>query len=324
MSGGRISHSLRQRWLFLAVGNLALLAFIAIMLRDAGSFGQALARAGPNVAPIVLAALGMTGLVYCGAIDLSVGSIVAVAGSVFAILVHREAPAGIAFAACLATGLGLSLLNGAIVRVLGIPAIIVTLAGLPFYRGAALILSEAAIPHFSGNLSIYEEAYHVPGRGGAGWILFSVLLAALVWEACAKTPRRWLALGCSEEACRLLGIKPGGVLLSAYFVSGLFLGLASLIHVTRVQSIEPARMALGFELEVIGAVVLGGTNIFGGEGSYLGTVLGAFFLYLIAEALIYAGVSPYYQEVVTGGVILSVIGINCALGRPRKLIEELQ
>ena len=82
-------------------------------------------------------------------------------------------------------------------------------------------------------------------------------------------------------------------------------------------------MALGFELQVIGAVVLGGTNIFGGEGSYAGTVLGAFFLYFTAEVLIYAGVSPYFQEVIVGAVIIVVIGLDCGWHRRQKRLEEL-
>ena len=82
-------------------------------------------------------------------------------------------------------------------------------------------------------------------------------------------------------------------------------------------------MALGFELQVIAAVILGGTNIFGGEGSYLGTLLGAFFLYFVAQLLVYAGASAYLQEAITGGIILVIIGMDCALHRPRKLMEEL-
>jgi len=81
-------------------------------------------------------------------------------------------------------------------------------------------------------------------------------------------------------------------------------------------------MALGFELQVIGAVVLGGTNIFGGEGSFLGTVLGAFFLYFISQVLTYSGASPYSQDAITGAVIVLVIGLDCALHRRRKLLED--
>jgi ribose/xylose/arabinose/galactoside ABC-type transport system permease subunit len=82
-------------------------------------------------------------------------------------------------------------------------------------------------------------------------------------------------------------------------------------------------MALGFELQVIAAVILGGTNIFGGEGSYLGTLLGALFLYLVSQVLIYAGANAYLQDAITGAIILLIIGIDCALHRPAKLVEEL-
>jgi hypothetical protein len=81
---------------------------------------------------------------------------------------------------------------------------------------------------------------------------------------------------------------------------------------------------LGFEFNVIAAVVLGGTSIFGGEGSYVGTALGALFLYLIGPAMLYAGVNEYWRTAVQGGAILAVISIDCALNRKRKLIEELR
>jgi ribose/xylose/arabinose/galactoside ABC-type transport system permease subunit len=161
------------------------------------------------------------------------------------------------------------------------------------------------------------------GKVYAGPILLGILAAALAWEAFAQTPRRWLARGSSEEACTLAGLNPRRILTTAFAVSGFFLGVASLIYVTRVQAIEPARIALGFELQVIGAVVLGGTNIFGGEGSYVGTVLGAFFLYFISQVLTYAGASPYAQDAIAGAVIVVVIGLDCALHRRRKLLEEL-
>jgi ribose/xylose/arabinose/galactoside ABC-type transport system permease subunit len=90
-----------------------------------------------------------------------------------------------------------------------------------------------------------------------------------------------------------------------------------------VQAVETARMALGFELQVVAAVILGGTNIFGGEGSYLGTLLGAVFLYLIAQLLVYAGANAYLQDAISGAIILAVIGVDCALHRRAKYMEEL-
>jgi ribose/xylose/arabinose/galactoside ABC-type transport system permease subunit len=323
MKQGPYSRFLVQRLVFLFVGNLLLLLAIRLLLRAGGSFADVLKRCGPDVAPVILAGLGMTGIIFTGAIDLSIGSVIVVAGTVFGILVQSGFGPPVCFGASLIASWSLSMLNGLLVRSLKIPAIIITLAGLTFYRGAALILAEISIPNFGGNISIPDEAFHSPGKLYAGRILFVALAAALLWEAFAKTPRRWLALGSSEEACRLLGLAPGRILQSAFFASGIFLGLAALIFVTRVQYIEPARLALSFELQVIGAVVLGGTNIFGGEGSFAGTALGAFFLYFTSQVLTYAEVNPYFQEAVTGAIIIGVIGLDCALHRRRKLLEEL-
>ncbi len=323
MSHGRLSPFLRQRLLFLLAGNVVLLVAIAVAMKQGGSFTEVLARCGPNVAPVVLAGLGMTGIIFTGAIDLSIASIIVVAGTVFGILVHHQFPALPCFAACALTAFGLSSFNGWLVRRLRIPAIIITLAGLACYRGVALILADVAIPSFGGSLSVQAESYHSPGKLYAGWILLGTIVAALTWEWFAATPRRWLALGSSEEACRLMGLNPKTIAQSAFSIGGVFLGLAALVYVTQLQFIEPARMALGFELQVIGAVILGGTNIFGGEGSYGGTALGALLLYFTSQWMTYAGISPYFQETITGAIIIGVIGLDCALHRRRKLLEEL-
>lgn len=320
----RWSRPLLYRLAFLSGGNLVLLGAIFIYLKEGASFRQVLLKSGPDIAPTILSGLGMTGIIFAGSIDLSVGAIIAVAGTVFGILARSGVSPILSYAACFSTAWCLSMLNGYLVRFLKVPAIILTLAGRTFYRGLALIVADLGIPRFSGYISVQSDAYHGPGKFYAGWILLLALLFALAWEAFAATPRRWLALGNSEEACRLQGLRPARILQSAFFAGGIFLGLAALIEVSRIQAIEPARIADGFELPVIGAVVLGGTNIFGGEGSYLGTVLGAFFLYLAEQLLIYAEVSAYSQKVILGGAILGVIGLDCLLHRRRKLLEELR
>ena len=323
MTHGRLSPSLRQRLLFLLAGNIVLLLAIAATMKQGGSFVEMLARCGPNVAPVILAGLGLTGIICAGAIDLSIASIIVVAGTVFGVLVHRQWHPLPCFAACALTAWGLSAWNGLLIRRLKMPAIIITLAGLALYRGLALILADFAIPGFGGSLDVPGETYHTPGKKFAGGILLVALLGALIWEWFARTPRRWLALGSSEEACHLAGLDPRAILQSAFNVGGVFLGLAALIYITQIQFIEPARMALGFELQVIGAVILGGTNIFGGEGSYAGTALGALFLYFTSQWMTYASISPYFQEAITGALIIAVIGMDCALHRRRKLLEEL-
>jgi ribose/xylose/arabinose/galactoside ABC-type transport system permease subunit len=319
-----VPSAIRRRLWFLTAGNLALLAAIYWLLPADASFADVLVRTGPNVAPLLLAALALTGIVFAGAIDLSLGAVIAVAGTVLGILFHHGEPPAVCFAACATTAWSLIALNGCLIRWLKLPAIIVTLAGLSFYRGAALILADLGIDDFRGSLSLQDDAYKSPGNEYATAILLVTLAATLVWARWGKTPRIWLALGCSPMACRQHGLSPPWVLQTAYLAGGVFLGLAALTYCTRLQVIEPARMARGLELQVVGAVVLGGTNIFGGEGSYLGSALGAAFLYFLGEALLYAGVSPYYREVVQGALILGVIGLDCALHRRHKRLEELK
>jgi ribose/xylose/arabinose/galactoside ABC-type transport system permease subunit len=323
MKSGRTPKTVARRIGFLLGANVILLLVTWLLLKQGGSFSLVLQRCAPDTAPVMLAGLGLTAVILTGAIDLSIASIIAVAGTVFGILVQRGASPMLCNLACVGVAWLLALLNGTLVRLLGIPALIVTLAGLPLYRGIALIVAELGIPGFGGNISVQNEAYHAPGKRYASLILLGVLVLSLVWEACARLPRHWRALGSSEEACRLAGLNVKAVLQSAFCASGLFLGLAALVFVTRIQAIEPSRIALGFELQVIGAVVLGGTNIFGGEGSFLGTALGTLFLYLISQVLTYAGASPYSQDAITGAIIVLVIGLDCALHRRQKLLEEL-
>ena len=319
----RIGKPVRRRILFLLAGNLLLLAGIWLLLKEGSSFASVLTRASSDVAPIALAGFALTGIIFAGAIDLSIASAIALSGTVFGVLTLQGLPPLPCFLGTLGTAWLIMSLNGVLIAALGVPAIILTLAGLPFYRGVALILAEVGIPGFAGNISVYEDAYHTPGKNFSGWILLLGTLLALLWESFSKNARMTLALGNSEEACRLMGLNPKRILVSAFAVGGIFFGMAALLYVTRIQAVEPARMARGFELQVIAAVILGGTNIFGGEGSYLGTLLGTFFLYFVSQILVYAGASAYLQDAITGGIILLIIGLDCALHRRRKLMEEL-
>lgn len=315
---------MRRRLAFLLAGNVVLLAVIFALLKEGGSFTEVVARIGPDIAPATLAAFALTGIIFTGAIDLSIASMIALAATIFGIAAARGVSPAMSFLICGAAGCLLMSLNGVLVARLKMPAIIVTLAGLPLYRGIALILADSFIPNFSGNISVQIDAYHAPGKNYAGWIVAVAAVAAILWEAYAKHPRLWLALGNSPEACYLMGLRPNRILTNSFVLGGIFFAAAALLYATRVQAVEPARMALGFELQVIAAVILGGTNIFGGEGSYLGTLLGVLFLYLISQVLIYAGASAYLQDALTGAIILVIIGADCALHRRVKRMEELR
>ena len=138
------------------------------------------------------------------------------------ILVQHGITPFICYAALVLTAWALSMSNGWLIRGLRIPAIIITLAGLAFYRGLALVIADLGIARFSGNISVADEAYHAPGKLYPVWILLAVIVIALLWEMFALTPRRWLALGSSEEACSLMGLYPNRILQSSFCVSGIF------------------------------------------------------------------------------------------------------
>lgn len=317
--------SVRRRLAFLILGNLILLGYIFYSTQQREtSFLKVLTSMGPNVAPVVLASLGMTGLIFCGTIDLSIGAIIAVCASAFGILHHYEFPPMVCYLGCFSAAVLFSCLNGWLIRGLKISPIILTLAGLTFYRGVALIIAHASIADFPNFFPIQDEAYQGPGKFYSGWIVSTALVGAVLWELFGRIPRMWLAIGCSPDACRRQGVNVERYKLIAFLVSGLFLGLAALTNVTNIQSIKPGQIALGFELAVIGAVVLGGTNIFGGQGSYIGSALGASFLYLVSQTLIYAGVDEFWRVAIQGAVIIVVIGIDCWLHKTEKMLEELR
>lgn len=323
MLSGRLSRYLSIRIALLAAANVVVLAAIAVQLRAGGSLAIVVRSLLFDAAPVLLAGLGMTAILMTGAIDLSIASIIAVAGTVLGVLVHYQQPPWLCYAACLGTAWVLVVGNGLLVRLTGLPAIIVTLAGLPFYRGVALIVADAAIPRFSGNIPVVDDAYHGPGKFHAGWIVLVTCGAWQLWALAAQTPRKWLALGENEEACRLQGMRPEAIGLSAFVAGGFLIGVAALVHATAVQIIDPARMAEGFELTVIAAVVLGGTRIMGGEGTFLGTLLGATLLHLVEQLLVYGNVNVFFRGVVVGLLILTIIGGDCLAHRRRKRMEEL-
>ena len=317
--------ALRGRIFVLIAGNLAVLSYLFVysLSRKNVSFATELAQMGPNLAPLLLAGIGLTFVVTTGAIDLSIGGQIAMAGTVFGVLHTMGCSPLVCFVACWATPCLLSIANAVVISASGLPAIIVTLGGLTIYRGLSLILADVCISDFGGQFSIAEDRFHVPGRDLAAIIAVAAVSIAWFWETGGRWPRLWQAVGSSSEACRLGGLQPQRIAALAFLASGFFLGLCALTYVTNRLTIEPNRMALGFELEVIAAVVLGGANIFGGEGSVLGTVLGALFLYLVGQSMIYAGVSEYWRTAIQGAVILIVIGLDCGLKRAHQRQEEL-
>ena len=261
-------------------------------------------------APLLIVAVAMTFVITTGGIDLSVGSTVALVNALLAILLQLSVPWPLTVVLMLLLGGLVGALQGWFVAREGIPAFIVTLAGLSVLRGVALLLTQG----FS--IPIAGDSWFV--QLGRGWVLgvplpavLAVLVAVAGWITLTQTAfgRYVTAIGANAEAARRAGIDVQRTTLLVYVLSGVAAAVAGIIIAARLGS-GSSNAAVGFELDVIAAVVLGGTALLGGRGTILGTVLGALTIAVIGNGLILAHISPFFTQIVTGLIILAAIWLN--------------
>jgi ribose/xylose/arabinose/galactoside ABC-type transport system permease subunit len=236
-----------------------------------------------QVSTVLLVAVGMTLVIATGGIDLSVGSVMAVAGATAAVLLDRGLVVAIP-AALLAAG-AVGLVNGALVARLRVQPIVVTLATLIAGRGLAQVVSN------DGELvPIRDAAFQSLGRGHVGPVPAPVLVALVVVVVAALvlrlTPfgRYVLAVGGNLVAARLAGVPARRTLVAVYTASAALAGLAGLIVAARLGASDAAKIGLNYELDAIAAVVVGGTVLTGGRATILGTVVGALIMQVIATS----------------------------------------
>jgi ribose/xylose/arabinose/galactoside ABC-type transport system permease subunit len=265
-----------------------------------------------SIAVIAILGVGMTAVIITGGIDLAVGSAVALVGIVSAVASHG-APAGwpasaaaLAVLAGLATGATSGAVTGALVARLRVPAFLATLALLSIDRGLAFVIG--------GGRSIGDLPPGLLMLGQRSWLGLPIpvwLMAAAVgggWFVLTRTVwGRWVyAVGGNEEATWLAGINTQAVVFWTYVANGLIVGVAGLVLTARLGAAVP-NAGLGYELDVIAAVVVGGTALTGGRGSVLGTLAGAVFIGVLNNALNLADVDPYLQRIAVGVVILAAV-----------------
>jgi ribose/xylose/arabinose/galactoside ABC-type transport system permease subunit len=252
-------------------------------------------------------ALGMTMIIIAGGIDLSIGSLVAVGGVVSGsiILAHPNSVFLAVMAGILACG-AFGLLNGIMVKQFNIPGFIATLACMTIARGFALVYSDGR-PYV-----LYSDTFKSIGQGYIGFIPVPVCILILLVSLTAvilyltRFGRYVYAVGGNANAAKASGVNVGFILLMVYTVNGLFAGLAGVILASRISSGQPA-IGVGYELDAIAAVVIGGGSLKGGIGKVLGTVLGFLIIGVINNGLNLLNVSSYYQQIVKGVIIAGAV-----------------
>lgn len=263
-----------------------------------------------QAAPILIVAVAMTFVIITAGIDLSVGSQVALINASAALTLSFGVPWPLVVLAMLLLGAAIGLGQGWFVAYQGIPAFIVTLAGLSILRGVALYMTKGySIPITD------VPGFFLLGRGTLLGIPVPAIIALLVAAAGALVissqiyGRRVVAVGSNPEAARRVGMPAKWTIASVYMLTGIASAVAGLLIAARLGS-GSSNAAVGFELQVIAAVVLGGTSLFGGRGSILGTILGTLTIAVIGNGLILMHISPFFTQIVTGAIILIAIWLN--------------
>ena len=304
----------RLRWLSLqevVLGAVLVLAVIALsFLSDRFLTPANLLNQTRFLTEVALLAVPMTFVIIMGGIDLSVGSIVAFSAVLlgFSWLVLGF-PLWLAVVVGIAGGTLAGYLNGLVIVYLGVPPLIVTLATLAIFRGLAYGISESR--SFNG----FPDAFAFWGSGEIAGLPFQLYLLVVVFVISSlilgATPigRRIYAIGNNEVAARFAGLRVGRIKLLTYTFSGFMAGIAGFIFTSRVTSTR-ADAATGLELDVIAAVVFGGTSIFGGRGTILGTALGVVTIQLLKNGLQLAGFRGEATVVLIGTVLILSILLN--------------
>jgi ribose transport system permease protein len=263
---------------------------------------------GAQTAVVAVIAIGMTLVIITAGIDLSVGSVAALSG-VLGVMMMSQAglPVPVAILGGTLVGAICGLVNGLLVSVAGLNPFIATLGMLTVARGLTYIFTNAVAVFGAPN------SFRLLGQGVIGPIpipiLMIVLVAAAGYVVLARTRlgRYAYAMGSNLEAARLSGIPIRRYLTSVYVISGALAGFGGMIAASRVNSGQP-NFGIGLELDVIAAAVIGGASLFGGQGTVVGTLIGAFLVALIRNGSVLLDVNTFYQQVIIGVVIwLAVI-----------------
>lgn len=306
---GTILKELDWRRYVIYIGFVVVFLFFAVLLRDQGFLSpNNLLNIFRQTATITVIAVGMTYVIACAEIDLSVGSVAGLSSVCTAMALSQWGLVP-GILAGLAVGLVVGSINGALVSLLGIPSFLVTLGMLGIAVGVAQwITASAPQPILSDTFNtLFGSGNFGPVPGLVVWSAIFVAIGAVVLNR-TRFGRQVLATGGNRSAAEFTGINTKRIKFQVLLISGMAASVAGMLYAGRLQS-GRFQWGAGDELSAIAAVILGGTSLFGGFGSIIGTLFGALLIGLINNGLILAGLDSSQQQVVRGAIIILAVAL---------------
>lgn len=317
-AGGGFGASLRG-----ALGNyVGLIAALVLMVLLFGSMSDyffsvdTFITIANDIPAIAVTAVGMTFVLIIAGIDLSVGSVMALAAAVAGIaMVQWHWPLYLAILVAMGTGSIAGLLNGSISVTWRLPSFIVTLGMLEVARGAAYIATDSRTQYIGGPVE-WLSAPLFGGVSPAFVIAIVIVVIAHLVLTRSVFGRHMIGIGTNEEAMRLAGVDPRPIKIAVYTLLGALAGLAGIIQSSRLEAADP-NAGIGAELVVIASVVIGGTSLMGGRGSVISTFFGVLVISVLEAGLAQIGASEPTKRIITGCVIIGAVILDMYRERSR-------
>jgi ribose/xylose/arabinose/galactoside ABC-type transport system permease subunit len=282
------------------------------------------ANIASQISFLAVLAVSMTYVIICGEIDLSIGSMVGLCGVMFGLLAKSGLDIWLAAAATLLIGIALGALNGLLSVLLKVPTIIITLGMLNAYRGAGYYLSDGY--PISGLAK--DSVFLATGQGRLwGVVPYNAIILVVFAAASAAVlgrtvfGHRLYAMGSNLRAARLAGIDTDRIKVTVLAFNGFAAAIAALLTTAQTGTADP-NVGIGYELDAIAAVIIGGAQLAGGAGTILGSLLGMLLIGMIRNGLVIIGVSIYLLIVVSGLIVIAAVAVNLLVDRNRRSGER--